>query len=199
LFAAVTNRRCAAPDPSRESRGNVVVEALQGGSADAAAERLSKLDAGRFNPFNAFVADRDAAYVVCYEDQPRVSQLDPGPHVIGNLEPDDTSVPKQARALAHANRASLKPPLEALATLADACREHVTSPASLDDTCIHLERYGTRSSTLLMLADRDEHSRLAFADGAPCRSEYTDFTSLLRKLSLRDRLAVREIATRNIP
>ena len=96
LFAAVTNRFCAAPDPSRRSRGLLVLDALSSGSASDAAERFERLPVDAYNPFNLFLADRDTAHVVSYAGTLERVDLGPGAHVIGNARPGD-STPKLER------------------------------------------------------------------------------------------------------
>jgi uncharacterized protein with NRDE domain len=196
VFAALTNRRCPDPDPTRRSRGHVVLEALEADTAREAAGRLARLPRKAFNPFNAFIADRVDAFALVYQDEPSLRTLEPGAHVVGNADPDTTDVPKVARVLERARVAADLPLDEALDRLRALCGEHEPGPASLDDTCIHLDTYGTRSSTLLVLGERVEDGRFWFADGAPCRREYDDFTPLLSELSQMARYANGEIATR---
>jgi len=76
LFAAITNRRCDSPDPSRRSRGWLVMEALAEPSAERAAERFARLPGDAYNPFNLFVADRESAHVVTYSDRPQRRERD---------------------------------------------------------------------------------------------------------------------------
>ncbi|MGH0037854.1 MAG: NRDE family protein [Myxococcota bacterium] len=187
VFAALTNRRCPEPDPTRKSRGYVVLEALEADSAREAAERLARLPSQAFNPFNAFVADARDAFALVYQDEPCVRPLSPGAHVVGNVDPDATDVPKVARVLGGAREAAALPLEGALERLRRLCGEHEPGPASLDDTCIHLDRYGTRSSALMVLGERVGDGRFWFADGPPCRREYEDFTPLLCELSQRAR------------
>jgi uncharacterized protein with NRDE domain len=200
LFAAVTNRRCPDPDPERRSRGLVVMEALAAQSAVAAAKRFAELPERAYNPFNALVADREQAFALVYQDAPKLNPLPPGAHVIGNGDPNAREIPKLARVMDRAERAARLPVKSALDSLADTCREHgeegETTGASLDDTCVHLEGYGTRSSVLLVLADRIEGSRFLYADGPPCTHDYQDFTPLLHELSRRASYEVGETPTR---
>jgi hypothetical protein len=44
--------------------------------------------------------------------------------------------------------------------------------------CVHTERYGTHSSTLLAL-DPGRVARYLFASGPPCRTTFEDVTDLL--------------------
>jgi len=182
VFAAVTNRPCAESDRSRRSRGLVVMDALGAASAEAAARDLASLPTDTYNPFNAFVADGQRAFAMVYEDAPRLIELDPGAHVIGNADPDSHSHPKVSHVLERAVKASDLPRERVLDELAGICCEHQLGGASIGDTCVHLEQYGTRSSLLLLLGDDARHSQLFYADGPPCANEYDDHTSLLQEL-----------------
>jgi uncharacterized protein with NRDE domain len=196
LFAAVTNRRCLEPDPGRRSRGWIVSEALASSNATAAADRFADLPTAEFNPFNGFVADADSAFALVYQDTPTVARLEPGAHVIGNADPNAADVPKVARVMERARRAAEEPIDVAVGQLAEICREHTGSQASLEDTCVHLGHYGTRSSMLLVLAEAPADRRLLWADGPPCQADYEDFTPLLHELSQSVRYVGGETPTR---
>ena len=182
LFAAVTNRLCEELDPSRRSRGMLVLDALASETASRAADRAQDLARGAYNPFNLFVADRRSAHVVSYVDSPERVDLGPGVHVVGNVDPAERT-PKTARLRERAEAAAeAAGPTAALECLASICRSHDGGGDPLRDACVHAGRYGTRSSALLSLADADDGDVLRFADGAPCATEYEDFTPLLRRL-----------------
>lgn len=183
VFAALTNRRCSQPDPERRSRGLLVTDMLAASSAAEAARMLAELPERAYNPFNFFVADGSDAFVTSYVDTPVVGEVPPGAHVLGNVDPEDRNDPKLARVRERAEKAAGVSRARVIDELADVCREHDSGAGPLSDTCVHFDGYGTRSSALLMLADREDESRLFFADGPPCRTEYTNSTSLLRALS----------------
>jgi uncharacterized protein with NRDE domain len=221
VFGALTNLRNPNPDPSRKSRGLVVMELLESGSAAEAANRLGELPERTYNPFNLFVADAESAHLLVYQDAPRLHELEPGVHVIGNADAGEAAVPKVKRVLERAIEAlgaSEDPESESghkggighkggsesgesrdrlLEALAGVCREHGSGPNPLDDTCVHVEdTYGTRSSILLELADRHYESRLLYADGPPCKTQYEDFSSLLSELRQTPGYGSTEILTR---
>jgi uncharacterized protein with NRDE domain len=183
MFAAVTNRRSESPDPARRSRGYLVYDALAAGSAAEAAEAALGTPPGAYNPFNLLVADGKQAFAITYAAEPRCIELKPGPHVIGNAELGAQPPAKVSRLAERVARVAAAPddgPL--LERLADLCRSHDGDGSPTDSTCVHAGRYGTRSSTLLRLAEDPGASTLLFADGAPCRTAYRDFTPLLREL-----------------
>jgi len=189
-FAALTNRPTVCADPTRRSRGLLVMDALAAAKASEAAEWLSGLPAGAYNPFNLLVADAHDAYVAVYEETVRVAALEPGVHVVGNADPDDRSVAKIDRLFREVERvADVESGPEALLDgLAAICRSHDGGEGTSSDTCIHLgdeaSGYGTRSSTLLWLGEPGARSEWRFADGPPCRTEYEDRSSVLHELGL---------------
>ena len=82
----MTNLRDPNPDTARLTRGRVVSDSLRCGSAAEAADQLMAIEAGVHNPFNAFVADRERAYLVGYREKPVLHELQPGVHVVGNAD-----------------------------------------------------------------------------------------------------------------
>lgn len=187
VFAALTNRPTQDADPGRKSRGHVVTNALAGGTAREAAKQLAAIPRGLHNPFNAFVADGQDAFALVYEESGVLTELAPGPHVVGNADPDDCTNSKVARVFAHAEAAGGGTLDAAFDALTEACREkncgHERGP--LGDTCVHLPTYGTRSSFLLSLSAQGGDDRLLYADGPPCETQYEDFTPLLSELTRR--------------
>jgi uncharacterized protein with NRDE domain len=197
VFAALTNRPTASPDPGRRSRGLLVLDALGAASAEEAAARLGALAPGLYNGFNAFVADGLRAFVCVYAETPDVTELGPGAHVLGNADPDDRSVAKIARLLAEAERVASGPQEWWLEGLAAVCRGHEGEEGPLAPACIHHGGYGTRSSTLLRLETDLAVSELRFADGPPCRTPYRDVSPLLKELARPRRSGPGEVSARS--
>lgn len=104
IFAGLTNLRPLLADPVRDSadasstsgtsekklksRGGVVMAALEAESAADAMRTLSKLEEGAYNPFQLLVTDGNQAWLIVYRDRPRAIELEPGPHIVGNVEDD---------------------------------------------------------------------------------------------------------------
>src|SRR3954471_16462887 len=63
LFVCVTNRHGAMVDPTRKSRGLLVLEALQAQSARGLHQALRELRGDRHNGFHLVYADLDDAFV----------------------------------------------------------------------------------------------------------------------------------------
>ena len=85
--------------------------------------------------------------------------------------------------------------LDALAAI---CRGHGGNGDVLGDACVHAGEYGTRSSTLLWLADDDDDSVFRYADGAPCSNAYCVYTPLLRDLRREPGSVHGETVTRSV-
>lgn len=185
VFAAVTNLRNDEPDPTRRSRGMVVMDALRGPTAARAAEMLKALPEEVYNPFHCLVADREQAFHLVYRDVPRLEQLRPGVHVIGNVDAAEEPTPKADRIRSRVEAIAMTSVDRTLEELARVCSEHGTGGGEVGDTCVHLAAYGTRSSLLLALGnegagDKDEAvCRMLYADGAPCENEYENYSTLL--------------------
>lgn len=201
VFAAVTNLRGPEPDPDLRSRGLLVMDALSASSAAESADALGGLGDRTYNPFNLLVADSQEAFLLTYQESASLRAIEPGVQVIGNTHPEDRGAPKVERILERATKAAAHPSHSVLGKLASLCREHDSPESPLGDACVHSDRYGTRSSTLLMLADSSSEvsnaqSTLLYADGPPCRTDYRDFTSLLTELSRRARYGLGETSAR---
>lgn len=257
VFAGVTNLRPLAQNAGADragalgdgsdagrmralrSRGEVVMAALEAGSAAEATRALAALEQGAYNPFQLVVADDAAAALVVYRGAPQIFALEPGLHVVGNVEDErvapalaaelaptcgvgdaageadaksfpgfegiegliDTETPraqKLVRIRARVEKLLTEPGRDLFEGLARVCREHVDEedleepgfaprPKSpFESTCVHVaDRYGTRSSLLLELAEDVRASRFWTTDGPPCRRPFEDRSSLLRELGIR--------------
>jgi len=185
VFAALTNVSCANPDPDSRSRGLLVLEALGAASAVEAAEKISNLAMGAYNPFNLLIADREAVFAFTYEEAARPVPVEGGVIVVGNA-PLDASPPPKLKPVARQALALARSSTDVLQGLAALCRGHRPGPRGpLDALCVHTPRYGTRSSALLRLGEGGlgaPESVLQFSDGPPCETDYRDLTPLLRDL-----------------
>ncbi|MCB9540213.1 MAG: NRDE family protein [Myxococcales bacterium] len=194
FFVGLTNQPPdGAPDPSRASRGQVVLDALAAGSTAAAEARLRGLRPGAHNPFNLVFGDADGLRVLYARDTGHAfADVPPGVHVLPNGRLNDAGFPKVQRA-----RALLTPlPAdgEALLTrlqrvLADGDRP-ADAPArprdgldaetrrALHALCVRTPAYGTRSASIVALRPGGV-ARYLHADGPPDRAPFVDRTALL--------------------
>ncbi len=183
VFAGVTNRRGNPPDPSRRTRGTLVFEALAADTAKEGAQIITRVPEDAYNGFNFFIADANDAFVITYDDRPEVRELAPGPHLVGNVEPDDRREPKVDRLMEQAEKVAKCGRESVLDELSSVCREHDAGGGPLDDTCVHTPHYGTRSSCLYLQGSARSEDHFFFAAGAPCTQPYQDLNALLPELS----------------
>ncbi len=202
FFVALTNQRTwGQTDPSKESRGHLVVELLRSGSKEKARAILEATDARRYNPFNVIFGDGDGL-VVGYGRRDRAEvELAPVPTGVHVLPNDvlDCPTPKVARIHAHLEgsetlgRDSLRARLAAVLASrerAELSELELPPPGSpwpvelvreLDAVAIETPLYGTRSSSIITLG-HDRADGLWYSDAPPQRSELADLGALVETL-----------------
>jgi uncharacterized protein with NRDE domain len=181
LVAGLLNRRGARPpEPGRRSRGQLCLDALGRASAALAAEGVAAEPAGRYNGYNLLLADGERAVVA---SQPadaalRLTALEPSLHVLTNLDVNDPTCPRIAASytrFADAGDAYHQDgDADALvARLRDVLADHRTpaDPRGPGSLCLHLDGYGTRSSTVILVPAAGR-ARYLHADGPPCRTPF---------------------------
>jgi hypothetical protein len=177
LFACVTNRRGAVIDPSRRSRGLLVLEALQARSARGLHAALAQLRGDRHNGFHLVYADLQDAFVT-WGDGSRIEQvaLEPGRVHVLTERSFGAGVGPRERDVAAAF-ADLPPEV-------GAWRAPMTTHAQepLESACVHADAvgYGTRSSLQLML--RAGTADALWTDGHPCVNAPRDISTLAREV-----------------
>lgn len=183
VVAGLLNRRAAAPPvEGKRSRGLLLLETFAAPTADAAAQALAADDPGAYNAFTLLVADAHHAYAVQNRpDGMHLTPLEPGVHVLSNLDVHDPTCPKVARSherFAHAGVAFREdgdaPAFRA--ALGTILSDHTIAldprlPDALGALCVHTETFGTRCSSLLF-GDARGRWQHWFADGPPCRAAY---------------------------
>jgi uncharacterized protein with NRDE domain len=180
LVAGLLNRRSGTPpDPACRSRGLLCLDVLACRTAEEAAARVAAEPAGRYNPFNLLVADGRDAFVAVQGvgDAPAVTRLPPGLHLLTNLEVNDPTCPRIA-----ASHGKFRDAGDAFARDADetafvarlrtvlADHETALDPRGPGGLCVHVDGFGTRCSTVLLVASEGWGARSFYADGPPCRA-----------------------------
>lgn len=183
VVGLLNRRRPGGPDLGLRSRGLLALSMLQEGGVAAARRALATLDGGAYNAFNLLIADRTTALVVTNrEGAIQVTDLDPGVHLLTNLELNDPTCPRIAkswqcfRALdlaAAPDPGALLPALRAI--LADHSTALDPRADVIDTLCVHLPGYGTRSSSIVA-GPASGPLRFWHAAGPPCRSEYRELS-----------------------
>jgi len=175
LFVCVTNRRSAAPDPARPSRGLLVLEALRAPDAAAVRQMASALPPSRYNGFHLVFADaREAGVAICDGERLEVRTLAPGDaHLVTERSYGAGEGVREAEVLREVAPLLLHPEVTA-AMLRPPMQRHGPSP--LEGACVHADEfgYGTRSSIQLVL--RSSGPDLLWTQGHPCTEPPTDLS-----------------------
>ncbi|MBI3782519.1 MAG: NRDE family protein [Deltaproteobacteria bacterium] len=185
LAAGILNRRSnKLPDPSRQSRGALCLDALRHSGVGEAIRWVCSQEANDYNPFNLLLASPWVAAVIGnLSGEMRATPLSPGLHLLSNLDLNDSECPRIAKsfrlfeALLPKLRADILPTL--LDDLGSILSDHSTpldprSPGPSNNLCVHLDRFGTRSSSILAFSAATRRFRFWYADGAPCRARYRE-------------------------
>ena len=176
VFVGVTNRRGAETvPPDVRSRGSLVRSLLALPDLAAIGAALGSCDSS-YRPFHVVASDgREALLGVLREPGAAVDvqALPPGSHVICNA-PDSIKVRDLQLQL---ERIDWEEGLPAARTaLAALLQSHARGAGSLDDACVHLTEYGTRSSAILGIGPRWHWWQ---TEGPPCQSKYQNYSRLL--------------------
>ena len=163
LFVALTNGRQAGPFRHERSRGELVGAALRRGSIDEAVTELTGRDALAYAPCHVLLAQRGRVAYVAPDEAGRFAArwLENEPHTLTNEGLDQRDTPPVPSRLDAAD--AIEPLRAVLST-------H-TGPHA---RCRHGETRGTVSSAVLLLGEDLAASRLYFANGRPCVTEYEE-------------------------
>lgn len=200
VFVGVTNYRSllVANDPTRRSRGELVLQALSRSSVAEITRYVQSLDGRAYNSFNLMWGDASALWVAYGRSGERalsLAEVPEGVHVLPNDLLDSPAFESVERAkqliapLAGADVATLRAGLQAV--LADRTLprlEDVEEPppgSRLDRTmlrelaalCVRTPAYGTRSSTVVLLQP-GKVGQFWYADGPPDQTPFVDITPL---------------------
>lgn len=188
LMAGLLNRQSPhPPDPTRRSRGLLCLDALQYASATQAADALANTAPERYNPFTLVLSDPSATYVL--HTAPRqlaCRSLQPGVYLFTNLNVNDPSCPRIARLIPQfehvaqpssvsAENAEKSVSLPAIfQQLQTLMSDHDPNQGPRNSLCLHLDGYGTCSSSLIAYQTRTQCYTYKFAPGYPCQHTYHD-------------------------
>lgn len=178
VFVGITNRWTDTDLAGDRSRGLLVRDALERERAEDAARYVEQaVRDDEYDGFNLVVADESAAVLLEWDGQFAVRNFEPGVHVIVNVGADGDYVIPAARpdvgerqaGNANAVRTALRPePGEQAGVWLERAAEVIADHEY--GVCIHRDRFGTRSSSLVTLGP--EGGTYRYADGPPCETEY---------------------------
>jgi uncharacterized protein with NRDE domain len=184
VAAALLNRQMTQPpDPSRRSRGLLCLDVLKHRSAKEATHFVANEPLRRYNSFNLLIADSTSAFVVYAHDAiMETHALSAGTFLLTNRNLNDETCPRIARTRDRFSQLGAQLPHHDLSTaeifkcLHLLLGTHATDSDPRHSICLHLEGYGTCSSTLLAYTAREQRYTYHFAPGSPCRTDYTEIS-----------------------
>jgi uncharacterized protein with NRDE domain len=182
LMAAVLNRRAQDPlDPHCRSRGLLCLDALKHPSTHAAQHCVSEQPATQYNPFSLVIADPFSASLVYPDNRTlQVRYLTPGVYMLTNRNLNDLECPRISRFSPRFLQISQNSPnpcprlIDLFAQLHEILADHAATQDPRNGLCLHLDGYGTCSSTLLAYSRRENRYVYLFASGPPCQSAYRE-------------------------
>lgn len=179
LFVCVTNRRGTMIDPSRKSRGLLVIEGLRAHGARGLRAALQELRGDRHNGFHLIYADLEKAYVT-WSDGASVQHLALAPEQVHVVTERSFGAGQGEREKSVAADFSALPP-ELQAWRAPMTR-HASEP--LESACVHADAvgYGTRSSLQLLV--KPSGAEALWTDGHPCTEPAVDLAPLIASLGI---------------
>lgn len=182
MIAALLNRHTRAiADPSRRSRGLLCLDALKYTFVADALAYVTSQSIRQYNPFNLLIADQTSAYVIYAEETGiEVISLTPGFHLLTNRNLNDPQCPRIARSfqsfshVSNAISSYVRDASDIFTHLHPLLAHHAADLDPRASVCIHLDGYGTCSSTLLAYSTAEERYKYTFAPGSPCRHIYSE-------------------------
>ena len=185
LVAGLLNRRAEnGANEEARSRGLLTFDALKRSCAAEAAAFASREKASNYNPFNLLLASRDAAFVAYNRvgaEAIEIVPLQPGLHLLSNLDVNDLECPKISASYAKfaalgESEAFHRDPLSCRKELGALLADHNTQldPRSgrPNALCLHLDNYGTRCSSMIFIGKAPGDVHHFFAPGPPCSTDY---------------------------
>ncbi len=179
LVAAIMNRSGSlGPDPSKRSRGELVLEALDHAEASAAAEALRHLDPEAYRPFNLILADPHQAFWLRSEGKGdgavEAAELPPGFSMFTAHDRNDVSSARIATYLPRFEAAAAPDPDAGRWTDWERClASRETAPEGGVPSAMNIATeygFGTVSSALIALPSPDVAGLKPiwrYADGHP--------------------------------
>jgi hypothetical protein len=180
VLAAVTNRRRSEVPANPRSRGLLARDLLGCKTAAQAVEHATReLASHRYAGCNVVCASAERLVVLESGEWLRVRPLPPGLHVIGNGDVNEEGDLRVGYALWWLGQRDYRTGADCLEALKKLCPKTGDGNPPI---CLHGEKGGTVSSSLLALRPSLARSVYLHAQGPPDRTPYEDYSYLLKQL-----------------
>jgi len=182
LFVGVCNRKKGSPPASPRSRGTLARELLRASTARRAVDTaLDEVSSEKYEGVNFVIADAESGWVVHGGDDYEAVRLEDGLSIIANHDVND---PRDERIkLAHRllTLQTLDSPVKFLAIASKVFARPASAPGR-PSMVMRGQEHGTVCSTLLALGKKPRDAIYQYADGAPDKVKYEDYSPLLRDI-----------------
>ena len=178
LFVGVTNRHAGGRDPTRRSRGLLVLDALESPDVASLHRRLASLEAAAYNGFHLAYADGTFAGLTWSDGSTlRQERLAPGVHVLTEQSLGAGDDGSRRRLVESRVPSQGELDIEGWLALLS-----VHGPEPRAGTCVHADAvgYGTRSAFVMHRGSTAASSTCAWTDARPCTTPARDGTGILR-------------------
>lgn len=182
MFVGACNRVRLMPPVAPRSRGALCRDLLRAGSAREAVDvALDELSSGRYNGANYVIADSESGWVVHGCDDAEAVPLEEGLSIVSDGDVNDPRDERVKMAQRLLTLQILDSPVKFLA-VASKVFARSPSPPGRPTMVVRNRKRGTVSSTLISLGRKPRDAIFQFADGAPDRAKFEDYSPLLRDI-----------------
>ncbi len=182
VVVGVTNRPLPVAPANSRSRGVLARDLLDCATAKEAVDlAVKELSKKTYAGCNFFCGDKERAVVIEGAQWLRVRPLPPGLHVLANSDINDGSDFRVLHALNWLSGQDFSTAASCVKTLQTLCSQ---SGGEYPPICVHGEKRGTVSSTILAVRQPLSRSLYRHAQGSPDRTPYQDCSGLFQELAL---------------
>lgn len=182
LFVGAVRRPKFVPPINPKSRSALARELLKCRSAQAALDLcLEEIHTGQYDGVNYVIADADAGWVVHAGNETEAMELPRGLSIIGDRDLDDPRDERVRMAHRLLTLQTLDSPVKFLAVASKVLARAPSSPGR-PSMVIRQPDYGTVSSTLISLGKKPRDAIYQYANGAPDRAKFEDYSPMLRDI-----------------
>lgn len=195
MFVGMTRRKKRDVPVNPQSRGELCREMLKSTTARSALDLcLEELHSGQFEGANYVIADSDSAWVVHSSDETDVIELERGLSIVGENDVNDPRDERVGMAKRLLTLQTLDSPVKFLAVASKVFARAPGAPGR-PSMVIRNGNFGTVSSTLISLGKKPRDAIYQYANGAPDRTKFEDYSPLLRDILSRGLRESRSKAT----
>ena len=182
MLVACCNRSKLLPPLAPRSRGVLCRDLLRCSSARRAVDQaMDELSTGKYDGVNYIIADAQSAWAVHGGDELNTVELEEGLSIVANGDVND---PRDVRVQLAARLLTLQRLDSPVKFLAVASKVFARAPGPPDRPSMILRGRdrGTVSSMLIALGKKPRDAIFQFANGAPDRVKYEDYSPMLRDI-----------------